>query len=245
MAKGDWSRRHLLAITIPATLAAAASPGLARTIRGQMPWTPGRVDAPYPFDGARFLTPQERGCVAAMVERLIPSDARGPGAREAGVIDFIDNQLAGSYGRGDWLYMQGPFGPSTPQQGYQFEEPPAGFYRRGTAALDAACRERHGGRVFADLDAATQDSVLAAMEKGEFELPDGVPVKAFFELVHENAIEGFFCDPLYGGNRDMVGWRLVGFPGARYDYRPYLDHNGQRVTLEPIGLKGGPAWDPR
>lgn len=232
-------------MSLQATLMASAAPALARTIRGEMPWTPGQVDAPSPFDGARFLTPDERRCVSAIVERLIPSDARGPGAREAGVIDFIDNQLAGFYGRGERWYMQGPFGPSTPEQGYQFEEPPAGFYRRGVAALDAACRERHGGRVFAALDAATQDSVLGGMEKGGFDLPGGIPAKAFFTQVRENAIEGFFCDPFYGGNRDMVGWRLVGFPGARYDYRPYLNHNGQRITLEPVGLKGGPTWNPR
>ncbi|MGQ3355308.1 MAG: gluconate 2-dehydrogenase subunit 3 family protein [Phreatobacter sp.] len=245
MTTGAWSRRRVLAMSLQATLMASAAPALARTIRGEMPWTPGQVDAPSPFDGARFLTPDERRCVGAIVERLIPSDARGPGAREAGVIDFIDNQLAGFYGRGERWYMQGPFGPSTPEQGYQFEEPPAGFYRRGVAALDAACRERHGGRVFAALDAATQDSALGGMEKGGFDLPGGIPAKAFFTLVRENAIEGFFCDPFYGGNRDMVGWRLVGFPGARYDYRPYLNHNGQRITLEPVGLKGGPTWNPR
>lgn len=245
MTTGAWSRRRVLAMSLQATLMASAAPALGRTIRGGMPWTPGQVDAPYPFDGARFLTPDERRCVSAMVERLIPSDARGPGAREAGVIDFIDNQLAGFYGRGERWYMQGPFGPSTPEQGYQFEEPPAGLYRRGIAALDTACRERHGGRVFAALDAPTQDAVLTLLEKDEFDLPDDVPAKAFFSLVRENAIEGFFCDPLYGGNRDMVGWRLVGFPGARYDYRPYLDHNGQRITLEPVGLKGAPAWNPR
>ncbi|MDP3545763.1 MAG: gluconate 2-dehydrogenase subunit 3 family protein [Phreatobacter sp.] len=244
MATADWSRRHLLAVSLQASLAVSATPVLSRTIRGSIPWTAGRADTPYAFDGARFFTPEERRCVAAIVERLIPSDTRGPGAREAGVIDFIDNQLAGFYGRGERWYMQGPFREGTPQQGYQFEDPPAGLYRRAISALDAACRARHGGRGFAALDAPTQDAVLKQLEAGELEL-EGAPGKGFFSLVLENAVEGYFCDPLYGGNRDMVGWRLVGFPGARYDYRDFLDHNGRRITLEPVGLKGGPTWNPR
>src|SRR5690606_25819999 len=96
---------------------------------------------------------------------------------------------------------------------------------------------------FAGLSEELQDEILTRLDDRELEL-DGVFAKAFFDLVLENAIEGFFCDPIYGGNRDMVGWKLVGFPGARYDYRSFLDHNGAEIRIEPVGLKGRPAWTP-
>ena len=236
-------RDVLLGLLFTGSLAGASSVS-ARTISGSIPWTAGRADTPYRFDGARYFTAPERRCVAAMVERLIPSDERGAGAREAGVIDFIDNQLAGLYGRGDRWYMAGPFGEGTDEQGYQFREPPAGLYRAGIAALEAASASAFDGRGFADLDAAQQDDLLGKLEEGELDFGD-VPGEAFFSLVLENAIEGFFCDPLYGGNRDMVGWRLVGFPGARYDYRDFLNHDGAPIALEPVGLMGGPAWNAR
>lgn len=244
MPPNQWSRRWVLGASLHTMALLGSAPALARTIKGHMPWTPGRTEQPFAFTGDRFFTPAERRCIAAIVERLIPSDDRGPGAREAGVIDFIDSQMAGAYGRGDRWYLQGPHREGTPEQGYQAALPPAGLYRQAVAALDADCRRRHGNRVFAELDAGLQDAVLRQMEEGTLDL-EGAPAKAFFGLVLENAIEGFFCDPFYGGNRGMVGWRLVGFPGARYDYRQYLNHNGSRIALEPVGLKGGPAWTPR
>ncbi len=221
-----------------------ALPLSARTISGTIPWTAGWAATPYRFDGARFFTAAERRCIEAMVERLIPSDERGPGARDANVIGFIDNQLAGFYGRGERWYMAGPFGEGTTEQGYQYREPPAGLYRAGIAALEQVCATELGGRGFADLSTGEQDAVLARLEKGDLPFGD-VPARSFFALVMENAIEGFFCDPLYGGNRDMVGWRLVGFPGARYDYRDFLNHNGAPIALEPVGLMGGPGWSAR
>jgi gluconate 2-dehydrogenase gamma chain len=60
----------------------------------------------------------------------------------------------------------------------------------------------------------------------------------------QNVIEGFFSDPIYGGNRDMVGWKLIGFPGARYDYRPYVSKHNQKLALEPVGIGGRPGWTP-
>ena len=222
----------------------SAAPALARSISGAIPWTPGQGDPPPEFNAARFFNYEERRCISAMVDRIIPSDENGPGAREANVIGFIDNQLANFYGRGERWYMQAPFGDGTKEQGYQYHEPPRGLYRNGIAALDKVCRGKFEGRAFADLDAKTQDRVLKNIDDDELKF-EGVPARTFFRLVRENVIEGFFCDPFYGGNRDMVGWRLVGFPGARYDYRSYLDHNGRRINLEPVGLKGGPAWNVR
>lgn len=211
--------------------------------RKGIPWIAGTAPAPRPYAGARFLDPAERRCVDALVARLIPADDLGPGAREAGVTDFIDSQLAGSYGRAERWYMKGPFAEGLKTQGYQSEHPPAGLYRAALAALDAHCRDTFGGRAFAELGEDEQDTVIGQMEKGEIELGDA-PVATFFELLHANTIEGFFSDPIYGGNRDMAGWKLIGFPGARYDYRDYLDHNGAAIALDPVGLMGRPAWNP-
>ncbi|QRI66053.1 gluconate 2-dehydrogenase subunit 3 family protein [Shinella sp. PSBB067] len=221
--------------------AAIAAPAFGRTISG-IPWVPGLADRPAVPDPARtFFTAAERACVRAISARLIPSDDTGPGADEADVVTFIDRQLAGFFGRGERWYMKGPFSKGTDEQGYQSESPPAGLYRKALAALDAHCRGSHDGKAFDELDAGVQDDILAAMEDGELEF-EGVAAPAFFALVLENTIEGFFSDPIYGGNRDMAGWRLVGFPGARYDYRDYLDHDGKRLDIPPVGLAGRSEW---
>lgn len=244
MGSRHLSRRAFIGSSLLlAGTALGSSTALSRTIGGEMPWTPGWADTPHSGEGGRFFTPEEAQCVDAITARLIPSDDYGAGAREADVVTFIDRQLAGSYGRGDRWYMQAPFLDGTDEQGYQAELAPAGLYRKGIESLDAHCRGVHEGRRFAELSPDEQDAILHQLEDGELEL-DGVPAGTFFELVLENAIEGFFCDPLYGGNRDMVGWRLVGFPGARYDYRDFLNHDGARIELAPVGLMGRPDWNP-
>lgn len=174
--------------------------------------------------------------------RLIPADDLGPGAREAGVVEFIDNQLAGSFGRGERWYMKGPFSEGLKTQGYQSEYSPAGLYRAAISALDDHCRVRFDGRLFAELGEEDQDAILKQIEDEELEF-ENVPAAAFFEMLLDNTLEGFFCDPVYGGNRDMIGWRLVGFPGVRYDYRDHLDHNGEKIVIEPVGLMGRAAWN--
>lgn len=242
MAAARFSRRQVLAAALLGGTSVLASPGGARTIASGIPWVPGMAPAPRGFDGARFLTDAERRCVDALVSRLIPSDDTGPGALEAGVTDFIDNQLAGSFGRGERWYMKGPFAEGLKTQGYQSEHTPAALYRVAIAALDAHCGAQFGGKVFAELSDEEQDAMLKRLEEGEIEF-EGVSASAFFSLLQDNTIEGFFCDPIYGGNRGMVGWKLVGFPGARYDYRPYLDHDGARIDIEPVGLSGRPAWN--
>jgi gluconate 2-dehydrogenase gamma chain len=206
-----------------------------------VPWQAGFADLPNPPVEGGFLSPGEREAVEALTARLIPSDDNGPGARDADVMTFIDRQLAGFYGRGQRWYMEGPFPEALETQGYQSPYAPASLWREGLAALESYCRTTHDGRSFAELDETEQDGVLSRLAEGEISF-ETVDAKQFFDFAREMTIEGFFSDPIYGGNRDMVGWQLVGFPGARYDYRDFIHHNGAPLDLAPVSLMGRPGW---
>jgi len=238
------TRRELLA---GAAFIMMARNALGHTISGTLPWRPGEI---YPPQAAgpgpwRFFTPEEAAIVDAMVDRFIPADELGAGGKQAGCTVFIDRQLAGPFGTNEGLYMQGPFPPNPlPTQGLQSPLSPREQYRQGLAALTAYCRQKFGGRGFPELSAAEQDQVLSGMEKGQVELP-GFSARMLFGTILANTMEGFFADPIYGGNRDMAGWKLIGFPGARYDYRPYVDKHNQKLDLPPVGIKGRPGWTPK
>jgi len=131
--------------------------------------------------------------------------------------------------------MQGPFAQGTPQQGLQAQATPAQTYRAALKSLDTYVRAHFGGKSFAALASADQDAVISGLEHSTIVL-DGAEGKRFFELLLQNTMEGFFADPLYGGNRDMVGWKMVGFPGARYDYRDYVERHNQKLDLAPISI---------
>lgn len=205
----------------------------AREYRGGVPWKSGEAHPPDRFDDAkRFLTVEERDFLTAAVDRLIPADDT-PSASEIGAVDYIDAQLAGAYGRGDIYYLQPPFSQGLATQGYQAEAP-ALLYRQAIADIEAFLASESSSR-FADLDAAAQDDLLTRLSEGEIEL-EHVHAKTFFDTLWQNTLEGFFGDPVYGGNRDMAGWRMIGFPGARYDYRPWLDHGGAPVALDPVSV---------
>ena len=240
------SRRRMLRNSLAAGTALFLGPQItqAREYPGGNvpPWAPNVANEPYyGTEYGHFFSPAERRAADALTARIIPTDESGPGAREADVVMFLDRQLAGFYGRGQRWYMRGPFPEPLETQGYQSEHPPAGLWRHGLAALDAHCRQTHDGRDFVDLTEDEQDAVLRAIDDEEIEFEE-VSAKAFFDFAKEMTIEGFFCDPIYSGNRDMTGWRYVGFPGARYDYRDYLHHNGAPVELPPVGLMGAPYW---
>jgi gluconate 2-dehydrogenase gamma chain len=218
----------------------------ARVVTKVLPWKPNDAYPVTPVlpGGYLFFTADEAAIVDAFVARLIPADELGPGAREAGVTTFIDRQLTGPYGGHDWLYMEGPFAQHPlPSQGLQSELTPRQQYRNGIDALETYCRSTFN-RGFAQLDAGEQDKLIAGLEKGEVQLP-GFSSKMLFAAIYNNAIEGFFADPIYGGNRDMAGWKLVGFPGVRYDYRDVIDRPNQAYTLPPVSLQGRPACGER
>lgn len=247
--KGGPDRRTILGLGVvlaSAAAGAAAKPATdADNIAGALPWQDG--DAAPPEVGRRtergFLTEAERDFLTAAVDRLIPPDATGPGASEAGVVTFLDRQLAGGYGRGDHLYLGGPWYKGTPSQGLQVRQSPAEMYRSAIAEIAEWIAQHHQGKTLAELPPAEQDAVLRQLEDGTARLAS-VDAGVFFLILLANTREGYFSDPVYGGNRNMDAWRMIGFPGARYDYSDWVTRHGELVALEPVSLVGRPGWKP-
>ncbi len=199
--------------------------------------------------GFLTLNPNERTVVEALAEAIIPTDSTGPGAKEAGVIYFIDHMLAGNYGKGGNMYLQGPFvlhGLTTPvtvqgaaypnttksaitysagtieprlQAGtsYQYAFNPREFWRRGLVSLQKYCTAAKGGKNFEALSSADQTIVLQELFdnsssntalQSAFQGPNAAE---FFNEVYDMVVAGFFSDPIYGGNQNMVGWQLIAF----------------------------------
>lgn len=251
MKKPAIGRRIFLiqtALAGTAGIAAAASigqPGArSRTLRGTEPWQEGLADAPHAASGTefRYFTPAERAFIEAAVSRLIPNDDVGPGAVEAGVPFFIDRQLAGPFGRGAHYYLVGPWKKGAPEQGYQSRFSPAQLYRAAIKGIDQHTARQFGGRTFAQLSEADRDQLLKDLEKGSVDLDGGVDGKTFFKMLLQNTKEGYFSDPIYGGNKDMGAWKMIGFPGAHYDYGDWVTRHGEKVTVEAVGIMGRPGW---
>src|SRR6201997_3422582 len=135
------SRRRLLTAGAVITAVPVVTAATAATLGGSdVPFKEGQANAPQAVDAGSswsWFPEAEAAFINAAVARLIPADDLGPGAVEAGVPTFIDRQLAGAYGRGERWYMQGPWSPGLPTQGYQTRLSPAGLYRAAIKAIDA------------------------------------------------------------------------------------------------------------
>jgi gluconate 2-dehydrogenase gamma chain len=165
----------------------------------------------------RFFTESEALVVASATSRIIPSDDSGVGATEAGVTVYIDRQLAGPWGRDRNRYTQGPFEEAPPEFGYQGKATPREIYREGLKSLKG----------FDRLSPLEQIKTLRQIESS-----------LFFSLLRQNTIEGMFCDPVHGGNIDMLGWQLVGFPGPRMsNYDDIEKHYGEAFRPKPTSLR--------
>ena len=187
-----------------------------------------------PAEAFIYFTEPEVAFVEATLDRLIPTDELGPGARAAGVAVFIDRELAGAFGTLARGYRSGPWPEGTPEQGYQSRLTPQEVYRVAIAETDGHCQERYGKR-FAQLEGTEQDEVLNGLDAGTLALAS-VPSSLFFSLLWANVQEGFFADPLYGGNRDKAGWRLVGFPGVAAVYSEQIEQHGVPYRAEPVSI---------
>ena len=187
MAKHDESRRAFLVGTVAGAGALAA--GQTQVAQAQ---TPAHREGAHENGDklGAFLNQNDSAAIEAFTERLMPGAPGKPGAKDAGVLNYIDLALAGAYAdMGD-------------------------FYRRGCAALEAHCQGAHK-KPFAQLSAAEQDAVITAIEQGKAPSFTWPSAQAFFNTLRTHTIEGMFADPVYGGNKDFAGWKLVGFPGAQ------------------------------
>jgi gluconate 2-dehydrogenase gamma chain len=233
-------RRDFLITT--AILLISAPAARAGTIAGQLPWAPNAGAPPQRVRPGPwlFFTSSEAEAMEAIADRIIPPDPQTPGGKDAGCVVFLDRQLAGPYGHNEGLYMGPPFQAGTASQGLQSQTSPAQSYRNALAALDRACRARRQ-RGFAALSDAEKDEVLKGLENGQFAL-NNVDGKSFMEHAVKDIQTGFFADPIYGGNRDMVAWKMIGYPGARYNYLDWIDRHNQRFPLPPVGMTGRAEW---
>ena len=178
------------------------------------------------------LTEAEVAFLKAAADTIIPADALSPSASECGVIDFIDCELAGPYGEGARLYRDGPVIKAGPEFGYQLALTPREFFRQGIAAADQWCEARFDRR-FAALDEPTRILALTAIETGDARF-DNFEAREFFEALLQIVMEGFFADPFYGGNRDMAGWKMIGYPGLPSDYQAAMEKfRGKRFRPKP------------
>jgi len=165
----------------------------------------------------RFFDESEALIVAAATSRIFPTDQSGPGAREAGVVIYIDRQLAGPYGRDRYRYTQGPFEDGPPELGYQGKATPREIYRESLKDL----------KNFDQLSSEEQDARLQQIESSRF-----------FSLLRQHTIEGMFSDPIHGGNVDMIGWQLIGFPGPRMSNYDDIDkHFGEAFRPRLVSLQ--------
>jgi len=209
MADQGFGRRDFLKKTV-AVGAAAAATANAIPAPGAQAQQPG--DQPE-VDGYEFLNLDEAAFVEALVDHMVPADELTPKGTEIGINIYIDRALAGAWGKGERLYMQGPWQMGVPSQGYQLPLTPAQLYRAGIAATNAYCRKAYD-KVFDQLDETQREEVLVGLSTGKVSFDNGLPVRVFWITVYQTVMEGMFSDPIYGGNRNKAGWRLIGFPGA-------------------------------
>jgi gluconate 2-dehydrogenase gamma chain len=174
-----------------------------------VPAAAAQAPVPPPY---QFLGSDEAAFVEALVNVMCPADGYTPGGVDCGLATYIDRQLAGSFGQGAGRYQRGPFRSGKPEHGLQLPLTPAQLFNAGIAAAGAACLRDHG-QPFAQLAPAVANDFLVAVQAGKVQHAD-IPLASWFnELVYPLFVEACFADPMYGGNRNAVFWKMVGYPG--------------------------------
>ncbi len=181
------------------------------------------------------LNATEVAFMSAMADTIIPADELSPSGTDCGVVTYIDRQLAGAYGAGDRVYRSGPFRRGKPEQGYQLALTPREYFTAGIAAANAWSHKTFG-KDFDRLTLAEHADALKQMEEGKAKF-ENFAATAFFNRVLAIVMEGFFSDPMYGGNRNKVAWQMLGFPGLPALYREKFDaYYNKRYVAPPRSI---------
>jgi len=235
MAEHGFGRRDFLKGAVVG--GAAAATGSSITPQDAQAQQPSAVAPAAPASsGYAFLNLEEAAFVEALVDHMVPADELTPKGTDIGINIFIDRALASGWGKGDRLYMQGPWKRGTPSQGYQLPLTPAQLYREGVAATNAHCRKTYG-KAFDAITEQQREEVLLALSGGKLEFADGLPARNFWTILYQTVMQGMFSDPIYGGNRDKAGWKLIGFPGAIAVHRENVEKfRGKKFPSDPVGI---------
>src|SRR5712672_4162493 len=174
--------------------AAAATVSLPRAAGAQQGApAPGSQGSPAPANTYAYLNPDEAAFVEALVDHMVPADSLTPKGTELGLNTYIDRALAGGWGKGDRLYMQGPWKQGVPSQGYQLPLTPAQLYRAGIEATNAYCRKTYG-KSFDRIEGAQREEVLVGLSSGKIKFDNGPPVRVFWGTLYQTIIEGMYSD---------------------------------------------------
>jgi len=181
------------------------------------------------------LNATEAAFTKTAVDTLIPADELTPSGTDVGLASFIDRQLAGAFGNGARLYRQGPFLPAKPELGYQLALSPREFYRAGVEATNEWTKKTYG-KEFDLLTPEQREETLKALEEGKAEFA-GFSSALFFDALLTLTQEGFFADPMYGGNKNKVAWKMIGFPGLPASYRDEIKtYYNKKYDKEPQSI---------
>jgi gluconate 2-dehydrogenase gamma chain len=234
MTEQGFGRRDFLKGAVVGGAAAATTSLEIQGAQAQQPSpSPG---SPSPAAGYEFLNLEEAAFVEALVDHMIPADEFTPKGTDLGLNVFIDRALAGGWGKGERLYAQGPWKKGVPSQGYQLPLVPAELYRAGVDATNAHCRKTYG-KGFDRLDAKQREEVLVGLATGKVTFAGGLPVRDFWTVLYQTVMEGMFSDPIYGGNRNKAGWRMIGFPGAIAVNRENVEKfRDKPFPTDPVGI---------
>src|ERR1700682_792826 len=213
-----------------AAAATAATPHLSESAKAEQTGTMPAAE------GYTFFNLAEAAFVEALVNHMVPAHELTPKGTDIGINTYIDRALAGGWGKGERLYMQGPWKTGLPSQRYQLPLTPAELYRYGIAASNAFCAKTYG-KPFDQITEAQREEFLLSLQAGKVEFGDGPPARVFCSIVYQNVMEGMLADPLHGGNRNKAGWKLIGFPGVIAVHRDNVEkYRGKKYLANPLGI---------
>jgi gluconate 2-dehydrogenase gamma chain len=238
MSETKIGRREFLTSVSVVGVASASAHALAPVSAAAQ--TPPQTPDAHPATeaaGYAYLKPAEQAFVEALVDHMVPKDELTGNGTEIGIATFIDRALAGSWGKGDRLYMQGPWQKGTPNQGYQLPLTPAELYRAGIEGSNTYCRKTFG-KDFDRCSVEQKETFLKDLSAGKITFDGGLVGRDFFTMFYENVMEGLFADPIYGGNKDKVGWKMIGFPGVMANNAENVKNysDGRRFPANPVSI---------